>query len=133
MPANLYPWSWLPGDESNFASFGDGKLFVPPILSKLIFDRDPEAVLAWAEDVAKWDFVRVIGAHYNNDVKAGPEEFLRAFDVLKGGEKGGRNRVMTEDLELLQKASDRLTKLGIVEESKVCDGEEARNIERLKL
>lgn len=131
VPGDLYPWSWRGGDEANFKSFGDGGLFIPPILTKLIFDREPERVIRWAEDVGsgKWDFRRVVGAHFNNDVKAGPEEFVKAFDVLKGGE----GKVMGEDLELLQKGSDLLTRFGVVGESKVCDGEEGRKFGRIKI
>ncbi|GMI07923.1 hypothetical protein TrRE_jg7949, partial [Triparma retinervis] len=116
IPGELYPWSWEAGDEDNFKAFGDGRLFVPPILTKLIFDREPERVIKWAEDVGGWDFTRVITAHYNNDVRAKPEEFKRAFDVLKGKEYGV-SRVLPEDLELLQKGSDKLTKFGVVAET----------------
>ena len=44
VPGNLYPWRWKENDADieNFESFADGKLFCPPILTKLILDREPE-------------------------------------------------------------------------------------------
>ncbi len=137
VPANLYPWAW-PTDNSdmkNFQAFASesNALFCPPILTKLILDREPEATLAWVDSVARWDFNRIVPAHLNNDVKAGPKQWSQAFEVLRSDPKGiKRSTVLPEDLALLQKASDELTKLGVVAASKVCDGEEARVRGRFK-
>ena len=39
------------------------KLFVPPILHTLIFNRAPEDVLAWGERLASWGPAYILPAH----------------------------------------------------------------------
>ena len=137
VPLNLYPWTWRPddADATNFDAVSDGgRLFCPPILTKLILDREPARTLAWVDRVTeRFAFDRVIPGHLNNDVAAGPREFREAFDVLRNGpgtEPRYRQRPLEEDLALLQKASDLLTDLGVVGPSLVCDGEGARTTGR---
>lgn len=135
VPYNLYPWTWRGNsDERNFDVISqNGKLFCPPILTKLILDREPEKTLEWVNRVSQYDFERIIPSHLNNNVKAGPEEFRTAFDVLRNDPKSGikyKPRPLEEDLALLQKASDILTDFNIVGVSKVCDGEGARAVGR---
>jgi Domain of unknown function (DUF4336) len=51
----LYPWSWTPGnaDLLNFEYISqNGKLFCPPILTKLILDREPAAALQFVDRVS---------------------------------------------------------------------------------
>ena len=60
---------------------------VAPILQSLILNRDPELVLTWVNKVAKWPFQRIIPCHLENNIKAGPNEFKRAFDFLYEDEK----------------------------------------------
>ncbi len=137
VPGALYPWTWHDNDVDlkNFREISKGgKIFCPPILTKLILDREPEKTLAWAERVAsRFDFERIIPCHLNNDVKATPQDFREAFEVLASDPLGGRlksQRPLAEDLALLQKASDLLTDFNVVEKSKVCDGEPARTAGR---
>ena len=127
----LYPWSWDGNkDERNFEAISEnGSLFCPPILTKLILDREPDRVLAWADRVAQRfsDMERVIPCHLNNDVRARSSDFRKAFAPLES--RPGKlvpQRALAEDLALLQAASDQLTKLGVVAPSQVCDGEPAR-------
>ena len=49
VPFNLYPWKWVGDIDESFKGYGDGKLFVPPIMTKLILDREPAAVERWME------------------------------------------------------------------------------------
>ena len=130
VPLSLYPWTWHgDADKKNFDAISKkGKLFCPPILTKLILDREPEATLAWADRVAsRFAFQRVVPCHLNNNVKASPKEFREAFDCLRSRPGDVRpQRPLAEDLALLQKASDLLTTAGVVGASKVCDGEPAR-------
>ena len=133
VPANLYPWSWPNGnaDQVNFATISEnGKLFCPPILTKLILDREPERTLEWVDRVSTRfkDMKRIIPGHLNNNVKVkDSREFYEAFDPLRSRpQKLVPQRALAEDLALLQKASDILTKYGVVAPSKVCDGEPAR-------
>jgi hypothetical protein len=128
----LYPWSWRgDSDQRNFDAISDkGRLFCPPILTKLILDREPVATLAWVDTVTKrWpDMRRVIPCHLNNNVRVkNSKEFYQAFEPLRGRPGNPRSqRALGEDLALLQKASDLLTATGVVAPSLVCDGEPAR-------
>jgi hypothetical protein len=131
VPFSLYPWKWHDNnaDLKNFKAISKGgEIFCPPILTKLILDREPDRVLNWVDRVCtRFKFNRIIPGHLNNDVKATPDQFRAAFDVLssKPG-KLKKQRPLTEDLALLQEASDILTKYNIVGPSLVCDGELSR-------
>jgi hypothetical protein len=127
----LYPWTWHANDadKANFEAISNGgKLFCPPILTKLILDREPQRTLEWADRVSRrFEFCRVIPCHLNNNIQATPKEFRAAFDVLDVNlTKTSRQRPLPEDLALLQKASDLLTTYGVVGPSLICDGELAR-------
>ena len=137
VPGSLYPWTWHDNDADlkNFKAISkDGALFCPPILTKLILDRESKGTLEWVDRVTKrFDFQRVVPCHLNNNVKAGPKEFYDAFDPLRSDPKTGnikQQRALAEDLALLQKASDILTDFGVVDTSLVCDGEPARTVGR---
>lgn len=137
VPFSLYPWTWHENDADlkNFEVISNhGRIFCPPILTKLILDREPEKTLEWANKVAtRFEFERIIPCHLNNNIQASPNDFLAAFEVLANDPKTGTirgQRPLAEDLALLQKASDVLTDLGIVDVSKVCDGEPARKVGR---
>ena len=132
VPGKLYPWSW-PDDTSDRANFDaisqGGKLFCPPILTKLILDREPDATLEWVDRVVGRfpDTQRILACHLNGNVKANVRDFSQAFDPLRS--RPGNlvpQRPLAEDLALLQKASDLLTNLNVVGPSLVCDGEPAR-------
>mmetsp|Transcript_1727 Transcript_1727/g.2284 ORF Transcript_1727/g.2284 Transcript_1727/m.2284 type:complete len:365 (+) Transcript_1727:84-1178(+) len=133
VPFSLYPWTWHDNnaDLENFKAISnDGQIFCPPILTKLILDREPQKTLDWADRICnRFDFERIIPCHLNNNVKATPKEFRAAFEVLANDPKSGKltpQRPLAEDLALLQKASDILTNVGVVGASKICDGEPAR-------
>ena len=133
VPASLYPWTWH-SDEADLKNFEQiskkGEIFCPPILTKLILDREPTATLEWVDRICnRFDFERIIPCHLNNNVKADPNALRAAFEVLTSDPSTGRirnQRPLAEDLALLQKASDLLTKVGVVSKSQVCDGEPAR-------
>jgi hypothetical protein len=122
----LYPWTWHDNDAdlANFKAISqDGKLFCPPILTKLILDREPSRTLDWVDRIVRrFDFTHVIPGHLNNYVKADRREFEKAFDPLRSNPRGGKvynQRALAEDLALLQEASDLLTKFGVVAQSQV--------------
>ncbi len=80
----LYPFQWQSGWYESFETLRrGGRLLVAPILQTLIFNRDAEAVLAWADRIAQWDFQQVIPCHFSAPVAAGPDEFRQAFDFLR--------------------------------------------------
>lgn len=129
--SSLYPWTWASNDAdiTNFRAISqNGAPFCPPILTKLILDREPQATIEWVDSVCqRFDFVRVIPGHLNNNLRVRPKEFSAAFDVLRSTpQRPYPQRPLPEDLALLQKASDLLTRLGVVGPSQVCDGELAR-------
>jgi hypothetical protein len=135
VPLNLYPWKWDGNsDERNFDAISEnGALFCPPILTKLILDREPKKTLDWVDRVIQrfGDMKRIIPCHLNNNISATAKEFSLAFDPLRSTPTNLRpQRPLSEDLALLQKASDLLTDLNIVGPSLVCDGEAARKVGR---
>jgi len=134
---SLYPWTWhnKDADQQNFDVLSNnGKLFCPPILTKLIFDREPQRVLQWVDAITKrFDFIRIVPGHLANNIASNPKEFKEAFRVLEGdNQRPQPQRPLAEDLALLQKASDLLTRLNIVDASQVCDGEPARTVGRFR-
>ena len=131
VPLNLYPWTWDGSkDQYNFDVISEGgKLFCPPILTKLVLDRRPSEVLAWVDRVCERfsDMKRIVPCHLNNDVPATAKDFYHAFDSFRSTPtKIVPQRALPEDLALLQDVSDSLTDLGVVGPSLVCDGEPAR-------
>ncbi len=131
VPFNLYPWTWNGSDdEYNFEVISEnGKLFCPPILTKLILDREPSGTISWVNKVCErfGDMQRIIPCHLNNDVRATSQDFYHAFDSLRSTPANLiPQRALPEDLALLQRASDFLTDLHVVGPSGVCDGEPAR-------
>lgn len=135
VPFNLYPWTWNGNnDENNFEAISEGgALFCPPILTKLILDREPVRTLAWVDRVCQRfpDMRRIVPCHLSNNVKASANDFSRAFDPLRSTPSDLKpQRALADDLALLQKASDLLTNLKVVGPSLVCDGEAARKVGR---
>jgi Domain of unknown function (DUF4336) len=131
VPMSLYPWTWNGDfDEYNFDIISEGgKLFCPPILTKLILDREPSGTLAWVDRICErfYDMKRIVPCHLNNDVRTTAKDFYHAFDSLRSTSTNPvPQRALPEDLALLQKASDILTDLHVVSPSLVCDGELAR-------
>jgi hypothetical protein len=135
VPLNLYPWTWNGNsDERNFDVISkNGALFCPPILTKLILDREPQKTLEWVDRVVSrfHTMKRIIPCHLNNNVMASAKDFAAAFDPLRSSPGNVKpQRPLPQDLALLQEASDLLTKFHIVAPSQVCDGEEARIVGR---
>lgn len=137
IPGTLYPWSWKSDnmDAINFDTISrNGKIFCPPILTKLILDREPVRTLEFVERVCSrfGDMERIIPCHLNNNVLVnGSKDFYDAFEPLRSVPDNIRpQRPLAEDLALLQKASDLLTRIGVVAPSQICDGEPARQVGR---
>jgi hypothetical protein len=80
----LYPFDWKPGWEKSFEALrGEGRIFVAPILQRLILNRDPQAAIDWADRVAAWDFERIITCHMDAPIVAGSNDFRAAFSFLE--------------------------------------------------
>jgi hypothetical protein len=100
----IYPFRWQPQWEKSFEElYGDGKIFVAPILQTLILNRAPQATLAWANRVAQWNFDRIIPCHFAAPIATTPQEFRAAFDFLM------RSPESNEDVRLLQQIDRQLT------------------------
>jgi hypothetical protein len=135
VPLNLYPWKWDGNnDERNFEAISEnGALFCPPILTKLILDREPQKTLSWVDRVCQRfpDMKRIVPCHLNNNISATAKDFYQAFEPLRSTPRDLKpQRPLGEDLALLQKASDLLTDVKVVGPSMVCDGETARKVGR---
>lgn len=80
----LFPFHWRDGWQQSFAALrGNGRLFVAPILQALVLNRVPQVTLDWAEQVAHWDFQRVIPCHFDSPLTATPSQFRQAFTFLE--------------------------------------------------
>lgn len=111
VPLDLYPWVW--GDDTQNFEVLTGGVFVPPILQKLILNREAEATLAWADRVSEWPFQRIIPGHLENDIQVTPQEFRKAFTFLETGAAQGVGPTEA-DFKLLTNASKILTDLGVI-------------------
>jgi hypothetical protein len=79
-----FPFKWSEGWERSYeALWGNGRLFVAPILQALILNRAPQVTLDWATDVAGWDFDRIIPCHLDAPIAATPRQFRQAFAFLE--------------------------------------------------
>ena len=116
----LYPWDWVKSEVPNFKAL-QGGVFVAPILQKLILNRDPEKVLAFVDEVSKWNFKRIIPCHLGSNIKSNPREFREAFSFLE--ELGpvakfvrGKPppQALEEDCKLLNDASKNLAEQGVI-------------------
>ena len=58
------------------------------------------------DTVASWDFERVVPAHFDAPIAAGPKEFAAAFDFLKTGKNDVR--FCDEDVQFLREALEGL-------------------------
>ncbi|MEM9569041.1 MAG: DUF4336 domain-containing protein, partial [Cyanobacteria bacterium P01_E01_bin.34] len=108
----LLPWQWREDWRRSFEALrGNGRLFVAPILQRLILNRDSQLTLDWADTVAQWDFERIIPCHLDSPIATNPTEFRQAFNFLAAGTDGGM--LPEEDFGLLQDLDETLSKRGI--------------------
>ena len=124
----LFPFEWRREEgphpagktfwRQSFEALKD-KAFVPAILQKLILDREPDRVLAFADAVAKWDFKQIVPAHLGAPIAGGPEDWRRAFaflDQAADADFPGNLEALplSGDAQFLQDISDSLVQLGSV-------------------
>lgn len=60
-----------------------GRLVRAPILRAFADARAPEAVRTWVDEIAQWNFDRVISSHFASPVQATPEDVRAAFAYLE--------------------------------------------------
>jgi hypothetical protein len=116
----FFPFQWQPGWQRSFDALrGQGRPFVAPILQTFILDHDPQAVLAWADQVATWNFERIIPCHFDAPISTTPQEFRRAFAVFEPSRLdqltfGSTSQPLpSADVEFIRKLEENLDKWGI--------------------
>ncbi|RAM52793.1 MAG: hypothetical protein C6Y22_04050 [Hapalosiphonaceae cyanobacterium JJU2] len=113
----LFPFKWNNWQQSFHTLRGDGRLFVAPILQTLILNRDPQETIKWANQVASWDFLRIIPCHLDSPIDATPSQFRQAFSFLEKTENPLQS-LPGEDLKFLNELSQGLSDRGITPAAK---------------
>lgn len=115
----LYPFQWQSNWEKAFNTLSNnGRLLVAPILQTLILNRDPEATLAWADEIACWNFKQIIPCHFDAPVSTSNVEFRQAFSFLEP-QSNNSNVLPAADLKTLKKIDALLYKPGLIPPPKV--------------
>ncbi|NEP55790.1 MAG: DUF4336 domain-containing protein [Symploca sp. SIO2G7] len=116
----LFPFKWQKNWQQSFeALWGNGHLFVAPILQTLILNRAPRETLNWADKVAKWDFQRIVPCHFDSPIDAKPHQFRQAFNFLEKCPAEGISQTLPEgDFELLRKIDKNLNRSRLVPPAK---------------
>lgn len=114
-----YPFQWQENWQKSFEALrGNGRLFVAPILQTLILNREPKAVLDWANRIAQWNFQQIIPCHFDAPIQSDAQTFRRAFSFLEKhpspSSSLGANDLPAEDFELLRDLEKNLNRRGIV-------------------
>lgn len=110
----LYPFQWQVNWQEAFNTLrGNGRLLVAPILQTLILNRAPEETLHWADQIAQWDFQRIIPCHFDAPVATTPQEFRQAFAFLSPNSEHPDGLPLA-DLQTLKNIDALLYKPGIV-------------------
>lgn len=75
--------TWTDGWHDNFGALA-GRLIVPPVVRTLLYAQNPREVRRWVDRVAsRWQFERIVPAHWEAPITAGPDDFKRAFQFLE--------------------------------------------------
>ena len=101
--AGVLPFTWTSKAPAAFAALrDDGRPVVAPII-QIILARQPDAARAWVSTLCSWDFQRVVTAHFDAPIQAGPAELRRTFAFLTAeGDAQGRGRFCDADAEFLR-------------------------------
>ncbi|MCY6491736.1 DUF4336 domain-containing protein [Leptolyngbya sp. GGD] len=105
-----YPFHWKAGWQRSFEALRKHRLVVAPILQQLILNREPQKVMDWANQVASWNFERIIPCHFDAPIPADAQEFRSAFSFL---EKESDRVLPDEDFELLREIEQGLVQTGV--------------------
>merc|ERR1712147_258199 len=88
-----------------------GKVFVSPVVRTFIYERTVDETSEWVKRIAQWRFNKIIPAHLDAPIAAGPAEFLAAFEFL---ERPTANPLPSGDMRPLNAISKLLTLTGLV-------------------
>jgi len=116
----LFPFQWQPEWERSFEALcSDGRPFVAPILQALILDHNPQAVIDWANQVASWNFERVIPCHFDAAIATTPAEFRQTFALFEAAQPSSEIFGSTSqplppaDIDFIRKLEEALDRRGI--------------------
>lgn len=85
----LFPFRWRSSWQRSFEALRDnGRPFVAPILQTLILPQASQKVIAWANQIATWDFCQIIPCHFDAPISATPSQFRQAFSFLEQQSEG---------------------------------------------
>ena len=122
-----FPFRWHPTWEASYRALqGNGRIFVAPILQTLILNRAPQETLDWANDVAAWEFERIIPCHLDAAIATTPRQFRQAFDFLEPTPDAppapDYPPLPSEDFALLKTIDQGLSRSGLVPAAKQVQG-----------
>lgn len=91
------------------------RLVRAPILRGFNDARGAKETKAWIEDIAVWDFDRIITSHFASPISARPGDFLDTFAYLFDDEgiKGSDDTVYCQDWELLDSLNGVIAKYNL--------------------
>lgn len=89
-------FTWGDAWREAFGRLVEPRLLVAPILQSLVLNKRPSAVRAWSRRVARWPFDRIIPAHLEAPIAAGPREFERAFSFLDARQAKGASNLLAD-------------------------------------
>mmetsp|Transcript_16939 Transcript_16939/g.27533 ORF Transcript_16939/g.27533 Transcript_16939/m.27533 type:complete len:473 (-) Transcript_16939:1534-2952(-) len=82
-PNNIGVVTWTDGWHDNFSALA-GRLIVPPVVRTLLYAQNPQMVRRWVDRVSsRWEFERIVPAHWEAPISATPDDFRKAFRFLE--------------------------------------------------
>ncbi|PSF31315.1 hypothetical protein C7H19_22945 [Aphanothece hegewaldii CCALA 016] len=107
----LFPFRWRENWQQSFEALRrNGEPFVAPILQTLILNRAPIETLSWANQVAQWNFNKIIPCHFDAPISATPQQFRQAFSFLEKDSAINYNFLVEQDVSFLNELEIKLEK-----------------------
>ncbi len=111
----LFPFQWQDDWQDSFTKLhGNGQLLVAPILQSLILNRAPQQTIAWADQIASWDFNQIIACHLAGAIATTPPKFRQAFSFLEEKSPTDQLDQVDQDFKTLKQIETNLNKYGIL-------------------
>ena len=83
------------------------RLVRAPILRAFVDARAPDLVQKWTDQIATWEFDRILTSHFASPIVASPRDFSDAFNYLRGDRGSSRlPPIACQDWQLLQGLND---------------------------
>ena len=107
------------------------RLFVAPVVGTFVYENVPTPVMDWVQRVSAWNFTRIVPAHFDAPIEAGPKEWNAAFAFLRdtkptttegvdggvdkaGGKSGAAAYYPDDDMILLRGVEGFLKRTGVI-------------------